>query len=336
MNYLEAAKIAINCFSDSENWDAFYGGNAWNNIAKSLVKIISYNNDLQVVDKNSPNAIQIMRMLVIELNVFDGLSHNTASIMRNLISQEMQDTFGNDGAYRNGEWFSSYDLALEEFDKVKKMMDSKELKNSIDVYTEIEDTLKESGDIYKYKDYNTKIRNSKEYLDRTKRHDPKQKQLELISEIKKIQPAINNCLMSIPKINALINKVNDIPWYKELGEDNVNSTLTIEIIFSQLWVDIFYQLKNDLNSIRENLRNMIETLEYLSDKEKKVILNIDSKIHRWILNIILINDRMEKSVDAKPYNAERLINEINSYLRKAIDIIKQVENINESIQSLKE
>jgi hypothetical protein len=94
--------------------------------------------------------------LVVELNVFDGLSHNTSSIMRNLIQEEYQDT-----ADPADDFMST--KADDEYTAVMNMMDAKEFNNPIDVYKEIAPTLIDSGDINKYKDWVTKLKTSPGY-----------------------------------------------------------------------------------------------------------------------------------------------------------------------------
>jgi hypothetical protein len=95
-------------------------------------------------------------MIVVELNVFDGLSHNTASVMEKVLKEEYQDRIK-----KTPDTKTSYE---EELKAVKNIMDAKELSKHVDVFSEIEDELRGGGYLGAYKDYATKLRNAPEYV----------------------------------------------------------------------------------------------------------------------------------------------------------------------------
>lgn len=154
-DYFNVAIKTTQVFADKFGWNTSFGGEAWFNISNSILKLITYDEELNKVVKAKSicenfwdTSIGIMKSIVIELNVLDGLAHNTDSIMRNLTSEESSDLKTS---------------ASMEFEKIKKLMDAKELSNAIDVYRCIEHELIESGDIVRYRDWTKKIRNTRDY-----------------------------------------------------------------------------------------------------------------------------------------------------------------------------
>ncbi len=160
----EALNLAVESFADQKGWEQSYGGKAWEAIARSLEKLLTYDEELKKI-RSSPNRnpeqeVEIMKMIVIELNVFDGLSHNTKSIMYNLVEQELtEERLKNPG---KGPYI--YDSVTDEYNKIEKMMDSKELKNPMDVYRQIKPALTESGDIHKFKDWVNRLKGSPDFF----------------------------------------------------------------------------------------------------------------------------------------------------------------------------
>lgn len=153
-DYSAAADLAAKCFADYSGWAGGYGGKAWEKIARSLQRLIAYDQTLKESkeSKDLDQELQIMQQIVIELNVFDGLSHNNSSVMKNLVDQEWQEMHTGNNESRN-----------KELDEITRMMDAKELTNPMDVYKEIESTLVESGDIHRFKDWTRKLHNLPEY-----------------------------------------------------------------------------------------------------------------------------------------------------------------------------
>ena len=154
-NIAEAMSLAAKGFAEKGAWIAQYGGMAWENIAKTLRSIswLDHTFDALRKDKDNPKKIEqeisVMRQLVVQMDIFDGLMHNTGSIFEKMIDQEF-DTEGHADPM----------VALEiEHDKVKRLMNSKELTNPLDVYKVVEPELEESNDIHQYRDWNTKLRN---------------------------------------------------------------------------------------------------------------------------------------------------------------------------------
>ena len=83
---------------------------------KTLYNIIILDEKLEFAERWTEGWVKILRDLIIELNIFDGLSHNTASIMKSIIEQEVKECGGKN---------------LEEFRKVQTIMDTKELRDPL-------------------------------------------------------------------------------------------------------------------------------------------------------------------------------------------------------------
>ena len=167
--YEKLLSLAIPAFADTKNWDDKYGGFAWEKTAKCLLQIYRLYYNLQILQKeqlekynpdNLDKITNIKKQLVMQMNIFDGLSHNSGTILERIV-------------YNEDDFLSRQEPEIpeeSELSKIRRMMDSKELDNTKLVYKEIEESLKGSGDIHRYKDYNHKIRDKEyheeDYVDR--------------------------------------------------------------------------------------------------------------------------------------------------------------------------
>ena len=197
-NYEEALNIAYECFNDDTKWESsLFGGYAWAKIAKSLLTLIGFKKGLKsaIENKDLQQELAIMKDMVIELNIFDSLNHNTDSIFPKLLEKE--------APFHNLEDFDLSDIDTsnltskqlkvlkeklekrksynqrtldvdQEKSKTRNLMDAKELSNPIDVFREIEKSLIDSGDISKYKDFVEKLKTHPQY----KNYDRNALQLE--------------------------------------------------------------------------------------------------------------------------------------------------------------
>lgn len=159
-----------------------------------------------------------------------GLTHNTGSIMEKIIEKENQfynppehfnDEDFDEKDFRNG-WIhdrdarrydhsdineeTDYDGSLTQYKNVKNLMDAKELSDPIDVFKEIEQTLKDSGDIHKYKDYLPKLRNNPAYKDFS---EEKQQKLNYEKNVIKFRKDIHIYLKQINELLDIIKSKKD-------------------------------------------------------------------------------------------------------------------------------
>lgn len=221
-NYFYVILRTTQVFADKFGWNSSFGGEAWFQISNSILKILSYDEELEKVVKAKntcfnfwETSIEIMKSIVIEMNVLDGLAHNTDSIMKNLVNEEASEYSTSTG---------------QEFEKIKKLMDAKELSNAIDVYRCIEHELIESGDIVRYRDWTKKIRNTRDY------NCP----LDTTEEFFKIRFR-KSTNMAVSKLNTIVDDAKikiammapEPPTPYQLFENKTNNTLS--------WLDILMQ-----------------------------------------------------------------------------------------------
>lgn len=158
-----AMEIAIEAFREPEPWYTNYGGRPWEMIARAIRQIARLDHQLDIV-RGKPRSVegdkqelQLMRDLVVEMNVFDGLAHNSDSILNNLTELEANDVVPASNPNERKKRHK------ENYVQLKRLMDAKELDSPVEVYKLLQDTLVGSGDIHKFKDWVTKMRNQKEY-----------------------------------------------------------------------------------------------------------------------------------------------------------------------------
>jgi hypothetical protein len=213
-NYEEAIDICIIAFSNYTNWDKAFGGKAWEKIARTIEKLITLDYDLKEIRKDKSNPeyvdkeIEILNDIIIQLNIFDGLAHNTGSIMGKVVKEEVNEYnesnpyFLHDAEgkrYVNpNSWDKDYEHRL-----VERMMHSKELKNPLHVYKEIEKTLKQHGDDVRYKDWNWKLRGHPDY-----KADPDEREFNVakIALHKEAKPYTDALRRDITTLEGLINE----------------------------------------------------------------------------------------------------------------------------------
>jgi len=145
---LEVANFCIELFNDLYAWEPSYGGKKWAKIAEAIKEIIILDDMFKKATTPSEK-IAVMKQMVVALNVFDGLSHNTASVMDNIVEKEYPSI--------------PYSQLEKKMKEVQKLMDMKELSNHIDVYKGIEQKLQDSGDINKFREWVGKLRRDPKY-----------------------------------------------------------------------------------------------------------------------------------------------------------------------------
>lgn len=165
-DWRKALIISRDAFADHDNWKSNYGGAAWEKIANVLLDI-----DKTYTLARKARAIgdwdselDEMKKLVVSMNVFDGLAHNSGSVMPKLLMEEMgfpsyekQDREG--GA--SNQWENP---KVKEYQKrVERIMDAKELRNPLAVYKEIEPIIQSSSYKHLFKEWINKLRQHSGY-----------------------------------------------------------------------------------------------------------------------------------------------------------------------------
>lgn len=106
---LDFLKKAYNLFT-KEQWDDGFGGYAWAKITKSLHDLTNLKINLSnETDKSKQNKIK--KLIILEMNYFDSLSHNNGSILEKMARQEHEDSLN----------LNEHNSLLNEFFKLAKV-----------------------------------------------------------------------------------------------------------------------------------------------------------------------------------------------------------------------
>jgi hypothetical protein len=131
-------------------WLPSFGGAPWAKIASTL-SIIAFNYEkLLNAEKNSPTEEALLKKIIILLNLFDGLCHNTASIYDDLLRIENKE---------NGYPKTTGEIA-EDVQKATKIRDLSELPNPKHLFNEVKDIVYPK---FIYKDYETTLKSNPKF-----------------------------------------------------------------------------------------------------------------------------------------------------------------------------
>lgn len=158
----EALQLCAKAFIEPGMWFSGFGGKPWHNIAKTILDIEEKRETLERIRKEaySPNRdsnvdylemeVSIMKDIIVSMNVFDGLAHNTGSIMPKLIMEEALDLKRLSG--------------IEDYeDKITRLMDAKELNDPMSVYKQVQDVMSLPENKHIFGDWIDRIEQSPEY-----------------------------------------------------------------------------------------------------------------------------------------------------------------------------
>jgi len=277
-DYLGAIEICIDDFNNKE-WDRGYGGEAWGKIAETLRDIILLGEE---IEKTPPGQKKIttMQQMVIALNIFDGLSHNSDSILTNLVEKENLNK-----------------KEKERINNLIKIMDAKELANPIHVYKEIENTLKETGDIHKFKDWVTKLRSHPDYH---KKSDNIYEKFQIRAKKLFIKP------------NRVFNLYLD--KLKTKNSDYLFNADDIVAILST------YQF--DIKSIIAEMER-----QYSDSEGINKIKNIDKNYDILLSSIVNIRDKMYRFKSVRDEDEDKLSELINQFINASMKLIYFIQSI---------
>jgi hypothetical protein len=264
--YIECLKLCIRIFDNPEYWTSHqFGGQAWSKIAKVLKDLAIHKKRLNTLrlEASSPNRekgidylsaeISIMKEMVVLMNVFDGLAHNTASIMYNIVEEEMKDLGVKelkDESFSlrhplNEEQAKSY--PSQYMQSILNMMDAKELDNPLAVYNEVKSEIEQPEHKYMFEDYIRRVKEHPEY--KTEDNTEKLKRIRvkkgLIEPMKFIISEMNN--IASAKDN-LINAKTD-KNIRDISQKIRSGAFTIRTIIQRGVLDAIYGLGTVLKVI---------------------------------------------------------------------------------------
>lgn len=290
--YEDAIDFALQCFADYRGWAKSFGGKAWENIAKTVKKLITYDNELLELKttpkpskENQQEITQVLQQIIMEMNVFDGLSHNTAEVMNNLIEEELKAQNPNLSMVAD-EWPKKYQ---DEQRKMKKLMDAKEINNIFDVYKQVKQDLVDSGEINRFKDWTSKLESSPEFY---KRNPKLERELALI-RVKKL----------------MIGYKHDL----NIGRDILKNF--IEKVSSEIFIkdtnpmSFFHLVRNKIHIEDASLNNTITNIRFFFRNHLRAY-GIDKHLEKEIEFVSDLTDQIKAKtrmlIDSSNYTSEAL------------------------------
>lgn len=315
--YEKAMDVAIEAFGHTDKWQTRFGGKPWEIIARTLRQIIRLDHSLNTLRTkprtadNEQKEIELMKALIIEMNVFDGLAHNSDAIFSNLIELEHKDK-SSDISHPTQRM-----LRLEKSrEHLKKLLDAKELDSPIEVFKQINDTLKGSGDINKFKDWITKIRNHPDFF----KNDAKLgKKLYLIYLRKALMTAISD-------LNSYRDSLSNQIKYFEMAVSDSK-----EFSFLQKAPEIF-------NRFIELLTLGRSEVLYLKDELAEHLASF-ARVHPEISDleeITQINDELKQRIESAYHPLDRIFNQLqfSGYPRTELELRLIIDKGKEALSLL--
>lgn len=347
--YTEALRVCVECFQDDEErnldtedgplrlslWDMAYGGESWARIARNLHEIGIRWGELEKIKRGEfkpedklKREVQLMKELIVLMNVFDGLAHNTGSVMPKLIEKEVH--MG--GVQLPWDGRSQDDKIKEYQNTIVRLMDSKELDNPLEVYKEVEHIM--SSAPYKgiFRDWIERLMRHPGYQtvsDKTKRDDK-------INRIRQKKLLIDDFGTSIQYAYNMMNKFHKNYLKAVESNDFTGIKISLKTMYSNLdWMCIqemsdFKEklerkitLSNDLNEYdagiwRETVQRFIRTNNELIEKTNsfKDRLNIFYYAMENISSPTLKNVYVSTVRSSHLPEIEKFLGEIQHIIRK--------------------
>ncbi len=291
-SYSEILKECNHLFNDKDNWGEGFGGYAWLKISESLTRINLLNENLKqqrsLKSKDLDKVVNIQKQLVMELNIFDGLSHNNGSVMKNIIRIESNE--------KNRK-------TLDEEEKVTRLMDAKELNDPKQVFKEIKDTLKGSGDYHRFDDYNYKFNTAIDDSEYDKRLD----QLNVIRFRKAINVSADILNRDKDKLTNDLKQIDKS--YNYIAQDN----------YKQKAEYLFLNVKNSYMKLSEMAVQLVTIKQYqevFPDTKNSSISNIKTLASKILRKLNDIKDNAYESL--KPFSYDTDFNHVN---KKDADVL---------------
>lgn len=264
--YRDFLEIAWLMFDDAGNWETSFGGKSWRNIAETMLHLVNLYDKFLQTEKYTNAEEDVLKQIIIYLNVFDGLAHNTGGIFEKMVGEE--EAIHNDDFYNN----------LEQLLKIRDMT---ELPESIHVFKEIEPLLYPKT---VYQDYITEIRSNPKYF---KSENPEQ-QLKNIKAIKKLKQTgkyhiknlrsrlgiiidhsngMNNSIYALQKYVASYNSASSYPGFYPtvvyIFESVPAAVHNIYYYISQGVDNNSFELPDDINK-----NDLVNLLDEIAKKHK--------------------------------------------------------------------
>jgi hypothetical protein len=152
---LESLTKAFKIFSNKNNWEDAYGGVAWANITKNLLELHKCIKNVENAKKKGDwdTYEKQLREMVVYMNVMDGITHNSGTLLDKMIDFELDEKLQN-----KSNFLIEKNIYTKEMEKI---LDAKELKNPKDVAKVVYPALKSAPERFQpFKDVLWKVENA--------------------------------------------------------------------------------------------------------------------------------------------------------------------------------
>jgi hypothetical protein len=168
--YKQGLLLCKQLFEDPDIWSPHYGGEAWKKITNVLIDLVTKQYELENLRKTAVSSrrdqqvdylaaeIAIMKEMIVIMNVFDGLAHNTASIMYNVVEEELKDLRYSNFNLKHPSSENQREYPAKYMQSIITLMDSKELDDPREVYEQVKDVVEQDENKHLFSDYIGKIK----------------------------------------------------------------------------------------------------------------------------------------------------------------------------------
>lgn len=324
----DALEYASDEFRKKEFWDPSYGGEPWANIADTLKIIQNLYSEWKRSEKDTDKEEELLKKIIIYLNKFDGMAHNTGTIFNNLIKEE----YGRD-----------YSAVASQMNILNKLRNLSEAEDPTLTYKAIEPHLFPT---LPYKEQISELTKNPDFFkNKTQDIENFSRSIDTIKNFKKsIKKTINCILINYRNINKIDNMLKDIKEIKENPSNIVAAHLlqTCDVVGEAIHNIRFYllEINHKTNILAKTHKNFININDSLTEycnffRECNEILDYKIQTLRSAISTLRTNISLDKSVD-KQINeiveaANTTIDIINNYEKKQNDVIEALFRIQNEV-----
>lgn len=329
-DFIGSLKISLEAFNTPRIWETAYGGKPWVKIASTLLEIGESINTYYSSNEDEVK-IEALKNLLVYMNVLDGLSHNSAEVIGNFINKEKEQ-----GSYS---YEKNYNEKRKYKDDITRLLNSKQLENSADVWNEIKKYIsptvkgrkvKQQGYLADWVD----IANKLPITD----YDEREKELNYINMKKSLEKDVNHYinLWNKAKTNKVLFKNN---WTGECdsGLSQVKTLLVMLMDKKRMYGKLFTDQQ------REQVKNLfdkaMEVFNEVDDLKKSVLSGdgrdrIGAKTFAWAKE----QDKLNKKINKLDFYKQEGIFQYQAleeaFKGKDLVLIKKVDDILLSLKSI--
>lgn len=254
--YAYFLKKCAGMFRELNKWRPAFGGTTWEKIAAVLSNLAWDYKELLRTTKNTPEEEQILRKLIVSLNVFDGLCHNTGTIYNKIIRLEGHD--------KN----RSLTEIDEDVDKVQKIRDVSELNDPKYLYKEVADIVYPK---FIYEDYVRELKRSPAYFE----NKDIKNELDEIKKRKSLKLDANyyiqKCINAKNIVSKTITALNEIEETIKKATYYSNDVIDARNKASSVWMAVEYDFSGHASSIYCGI------IDNITKKYREPVIKLESK-----------------------------------------------------------